>query len=95
MDLGCLAGANRCNSTILSAKKAVQLICNQVFSYSMQSSRVLILSGQFKGEEGICLGEEKNDRWAVSPDGSDEIVSLVRDREFALLVDLSGEALRN
>jgi len=61
----------------------------------MQGARVLILSGQFKGAEGICLGEERKGRWAVSPDRSDEILSLVRDREFALLVDFSADPLRN
>jgi hypothetical protein len=61
----------------------------------MQSARVLILSGQFKGAEGVCLGEHSNSRWAVSPDCSDEILPLVPDREFALLIDLSGDPARN
>jgi hypothetical protein len=58
-------------------------------------ARVLILSGHFKGDEGICLGQERNGRWAVSPDGSDEIVSLLFDREFGLLIDLSADPRRN
>ncbi len=57
----------------------------------MQGVRVLILTGGFKGEEGICLGEDGNGRWAVSPDDGDEILSLVRDRVFALLIDLSAD----
>jgi hypothetical protein len=61
----------------------------------MQGGRVLILSGRFKGEEGIYLSEDRNGRCAVSPDGSDEILSLVRDREFGLLIDLSADPLRN
>ena len=61
----------------------------------MQGARVLILSGRFKGEEGICLSEGKNGRWAVSPEASDEILSLVRDREFGLLIDLSADPRRN
>ena len=61
----------------------------------MQGTRVLILSGRFKGEEGICLGQERNGRWAISPDDSDEILSLVRGREFALLIDLSANPIHN
>jgi hypothetical protein len=61
----------------------------------MQGARVLILNGRFKGAEGICLGEDRDGRCAVSPDGSDEILSLVRDREFALLIDLSANPVRN
>jgi hypothetical protein len=61
----------------------------------MQGARVLILAGQFKGQEGICLGKGKNDRWAISPDDSDEILSLSRDRDFGLLIDLSVEPARN
>jgi len=61
----------------------------------MQGERVLILSGRFKGEEATCLSEKTNDRWAISPDDSDEILSLALERDFALLVDLSGDPLRN
>jgi hypothetical protein len=61
----------------------------------MQSARVLILSGRFKGDEGVCLGEDIGGGWAVSPDRSDEILSLTLERDFALLVDLSGHPLRN
>jgi hypothetical protein len=58
-------------------------------------TRVLILSGEFKGEEGIYLGEDEGGRCAVSPDRSDEVLSLKPDREFALLVDLSADPVRN
>ena len=61
----------------------------------MQGARVLILSGRFKGEEGICLSKGMNGRSAVSPDSSDEILSLIADTEFALLVDLSEDPRRN
>jgi hypothetical protein len=61
----------------------------------MQGARVLILSGRFQGEEGICLGEVTAGSYAISPDRSDEILSLVRDREFGFLIDLSANALRN
>ncbi len=56
---------------------------------------MLILSGRFKGKEGICLGKDSNGRCAVSPDDSDEILSLVRDKEFGLLIDLSADPQRN
>ena len=61
----------------------------------MQGARVLILSGLFKGDEGVCLGEDIGGCWAVSPDRRDEILSLTLERDFALLVDLSGDPLRN
>ena len=61
----------------------------------MKGARVLILSGRFKGEEGICLGKDRNGRWAITLDESDEILSLVRDREFALLIDLLADPLMN
>jgi hypothetical protein len=61
----------------------------------MQGARVLILSGPFKGEEGVCLSQDTAGCWAVSPDQSDEILSLAVEREFALLVDLSADPLRN
>jgi len=57
----------------------------------MQGARVLILSGRFKGAEAICLGEDRNGRCAVSPDDSDEILSLVPDSDFGLLIDLSAD----
>jgi hypothetical protein len=61
----------------------------------MQGARVLILSGRFKGAEGVCLGKDIGGSWAVSPDRRDEILSLVLERDFALLLDLSGDSLRN
>ena len=61
----------------------------------MQSARVLVLSGPFKGAERVCLGEDIGGCWAVSPDRSDEILSLALERAFALLVALSGDPLRN
>ena len=61
----------------------------------MEGARVLILNGRFKGEEGICLGENGSGCCAVSPDRSDEVISLMTDSEFALLVDLSADPRRN
>ena len=62
----------------------------------MQGARVLILNGEHKGAEGVCLG--KSDRaglWAISPDDSDEILSLAFEKDFGLLVDLSANPERN
>ena len=62
----------------------------------MESARVIILTGAFKGEEGVCLGKCSAEKsWAVSPDCTDEILSLVFEKDFALLVDLSSDPTRN
>jgi hypothetical protein len=41
---------------------------------------VLILAGEFAGEEGVCLGPvtAAEGVWAVSPDSSDRIVNRKR-----------------
>jgi len=50
--------------------------------------RVLILIEPHAGEEGICLGmSDDQELWNVSPDKSDEILRLVFERDFGLLVD--------
>ena len=57
----------------------------------MQGACVLILTGEHKGEQGVCLGEaDRVGLWAISPDGSDEILSLAFEKDFGLLVDLSA-----
>jgi hypothetical protein len=57
----------------------------------MQGARVLILTGSFEGQQGVCLGETAGrDLWAISPDNSDEILSLAFEKDFGLLMDLSG-----
>ena len=61
----------------------------------MQGARVLILTGSFQGQEGVCLGAKSPDVWAISPNNSDEILSLAFEKEFALLVDLSSDPNRN
>jgi len=56
----------------------------------MQGARVLILTGEYKGEQGVCLGEaDRAGLWAISPDTSDEVLSLIFEKDFGLLVDLS------
>jgi hypothetical protein len=62
----------------------------------LQGARVLILTGQFQGKEGVCLGEQTpKGRWAISPEGSDQILSLVFETDFGLLVDLSANPKLN
>ena len=62
----------------------------------MEGARVLILTGRFKGEEGMCLGKgSADDLWAVSPDCTDEILSLVFEKDFGLVIDLSSDPTRN
>jgi len=49
--------------------------------------RVLILAGEYAGEEGICLGAiAGTDRWAVSPDCSTAVLDLRFESDFALLL---------
>lgn len=56
----------------------------------MQGAPVLILTGEHKGKDGICLGHaDRLVLWAISPDDSDEILSLASEKDFGLLVDLS------
>ena len=61
----------------------------------MQGARVLILTGSFQGQEGVCLGAQSPGVWAVSPNDSDEILSLAFEKDFALVVDLSSDPNRN
>ncbi len=54
-------------------------------------TRVLIVTGPFAGQEGVCLGSPNNDNfWPVSPDSSNEILLLEFEKDFSLLVDLSS-----
>ena len=58
-------------------------------------ARILITTGPYRGREGVCLRKSDNGMWAVSPDGTDEILSLVFEKDFGLLVDLSSDPTRN
>ena len=55
----------------------------------LSGKTVLILDGEFAGEEGICLGRapDAHDLWAVSPDSSDRIVNLRFADEFGVLLN--------
>jgi len=62
----------------------------------MQGARVLILIGEHKGEQGVCLGEaDRVGLWAISPDRSDEILTLAFEKDFGLLMDLSANPQDN
>jgi hypothetical protein len=62
----------------------------------LSSCRILIVSGKYVGQEGVCLGRSTDGKkWAVSPDGSSEILDLVFEREFGLLLDMSDDARKN
>jgi hypothetical protein len=65
-------------------------------SDDFSGARVLITRGKFRGREGVCLGRTHDNRaWAISPDGSAEILELEFEKEFGLLVDLSSDASNN
>jgi hypothetical protein len=62
----------------------------------MEGARVLILTGQHKGEEGVCLGQaDRAGLWVISPDRSDEILCLAFEKDFGLCVDLSSDPTRD
>jgi len=62
----------------------------------LSGCRVLILAASHAGAEGVCLGKSTDGKkWSVSPDGSNEILSLTFEKEFGLLLDMSGDAGRN
>ena len=50
---------------------------------------VIILTGQFAGEEGVCLGPAPAGRvgWAVSPSTSNKILYLKIEVDFGILVN--------
>jgi hypothetical protein len=49
--------------------------------------RVIILAGTYDGYEGVCLGRaEDGSAWMVSPDGTNEIIKMVFDKDFGILM---------
>jgi hypothetical protein len=58
---------------------------------------VLILRGEFSGQEGVCLGPvaETSGVWAVSPKSSDRILNLGFPDEFGIVVNSGQETGRN
>lgn len=62
----------------------------------LSGCRVLITAVPHAGAEGVCLGKSADgEKWSVSPDDADEILSLTFEKEFGLLLDMSGETERN
>ncbi len=69
---------------------------SQTKASGLTGCRVLILTGRYKGREGVCVGKSADSkRWAISPDGSNEIIQLVFEQEFGLLIDLSSNPASN
>jgi hypothetical protein len=75
----------------------LEIMANRVKTEKMQGARVLILTGEFQGQEGVCLGKAAQGAglWAISPDNSDKILSLGFERDFGLLIDLSANPQLN
>jgi hypothetical protein len=49
---------------------------------------VIILTGDFAGEEGICLGPAPDGgSWAVSPNCSSHILNLQFEQDFGILLN--------
>jgi hypothetical protein len=47
-------------------------------------------------EQSVCLGfTADGNKWAISPDSTDEIVPMEYEVDFALLIDLSAQPQRN
>jgi hypothetical protein len=63
---------------------------------NLSGCRILIVSGPHAGQEGVCLGRAADGKkWSVSPDDSSEILNLEFEKEFGLLLDMSGQAESN
>jgi len=58
---------------------------------------VIIIAGEFAGEQGVCLGRAtgEKDLWAVSPSSSDRIVNLRFDEEFGVLINPGQDSSKN
>lgn len=49
--------------------------------------RVIILSGRYAGQEGVCLGRSSGgSQWMVSPDETDEVIAMEFDKDFGILI---------
>jgi len=57
------------------------------FPVPMPAKRESAWGGRRMGKDG--------EKWSVSPDGSNEILNLTFDKEFGLLLDMSGDARTN
>jgi hypothetical protein len=63
---------------------------------NLAKARVIILVGDYAGHEGVCVGRSAEGiRWAISPDGTDEILQLEFEKQFGLLIDLLRDRVKN
>jgi len=58
--------------------------------HKKRAQRVRVLKGDHAGKEGICLLPTDDEKWDVWFEDSDEVVSLVHDRDFSF-VDAQDE----
>ena len=59
----------------------------------LEGKRVLIIAGDYFGQEGVCLGRAADSgKWAISPNGTTEIVELEFETAFGLLTDPSSNS---
>lgn len=57
---------------------------------------VIIIAGEFAGQEGFCLGPAGEERlFAVTPTASNQILRLRFDEEFGILINSGQEPGRN
>ena len=49
--------------------------------------QVIILTGEFAGEEGYCLGPTHGGLWAVTPNSSGKVLDLKFDADFGILIN--------
>lgn len=58
---------------------------------------VIILAGEFAGEEGVCLGraQDRSGLWAVSANSSNRVVNLKFPEEFGVLINRGQPPGRN
>ena len=62
----------------------------------LQGMPMIILAGPFAGLEAVCLGQvPEKETWAVSPDGSKDIVYLRFESEFGLLINMGQDPSAN
>lgn len=49
--------------------------------------QVIILTGEFAGQEGYCLGPTHSGLWAVTPNSSGKVLDLRFDEDFGILIN--------
>jgi hypothetical protein len=64
---------------------------------NLSGKTVLIIGGEFAGEEGVCLGpaSDAKDLWAVSPHSSNRVINLKFSEEFGVLINPGQSSGRN